>query len=320
MSEDVHEKLQRAKVASARLSPDDLRGAESLASDLANLAFGLDMPGSPNPTEIEWAIGTLESLNRLHPGSAEIAAAFARSLRPFYEHNQDVAAVDRKLRRLEALSASFPQNQRVAASVAGSLCNVALSHRNRSDFAAPSEEAGRRLEAIARKYPENNHIAPNLVLVLQDRLEVLVLRDRAEGTTHLAEREELVQRIEEIAARHPDDETIRNVHNLVRRLRPAQSSPAQSGCYVATAVYGSYDCPELWVLRRFRDRSLANSGLGRSAIRTYYAISPTLVHLLGRKRWFTASLRAPLNTLVVHLRRAGFESTPYSDPDSRVVG
>ena len=23
-------------------------------------------------------------------------------------------------------------------------------------------------------------------------------------------------------------------------------------CYIATAVYGSYDCPQVWVLRRFR--------------------------------------------------------------------
>ena len=29
------------------------------------------------------------------------------------------------------------------------------------------------------------------------------------------------------------------------------------GCYVATAVYGSYDCPEVWTLRRYRDYTLA---------------------------------------------------------------
>ena len=31
------------------------------------------------------------------------------------------------------------------------------------------------------------------------------------------------------------------------------------GCYVATAVYGSYDCPEIWTLRRFRDKVLART-------------------------------------------------------------
>ncbi len=32
-----------------------------------------------------------------------------------------------------------------------------------------------------------------------------------------------------------------------------------SGCYIATAVYGSYDCPEVWVLRRYRDYKLSKT-------------------------------------------------------------
>lgn len=35
------------------------------------------------------------------------------------------------------------------------------------------------------------------------------------------------------------------------------------GCYVATCVYGSYDCPQVWTLRRFRDNTLAETMLGR---------------------------------------------------------
>lgn len=85
------------------------------------------------------------------------------------------------------------------------------------------------------------------------------------------------------------------------------------GCYVATAVYGSYDCPEVWVLRRFRDRSLARSRPGRLAISAYYATSPTLVRLLGERPAFTAFLRPLLDALVVRLHQAGFEQTPYSD-------
>ncbi|AZA83149.1 hypothetical protein C1637_19580 [Chryseobacterium lactis] len=29
---------------------------------------------------------------------------------------------------------------------------------------------------------------------------------------------------------------------------------SQGACYIATAVYGSYDCSEVWILRRFRDQ------------------------------------------------------------------
>ena len=27
----------------------------------------------------------------------------------------------------------------------------------------------------------------------------------------------------------------------------------KQGCYIATCVYGSYDCPQVWILRRYRD-------------------------------------------------------------------
>ena len=37
----------------------------------------------------------------------------------------------------------------------------------------------------------------------------------------------------------------------------------KSGCYVATCVYGSYDCPEVWRLRRYRDEYLDAHWWGR---------------------------------------------------------
>ena len=56
----------------------------------------------------------------------------------------------------------------------------------------------------------------------------------------------------------------------------------KKGCYIATCVYGSYDCPEVWALRRFRDETLENNRAGRLFISLYYAISPTLVKLFGK--------------------------------------
>ena len=85
------------------------------------------------------------------------------------------------------------------------------------------------------------------------------------------------------------------------------------GCYVATCVYGSYDCPQVWTLRRFRDNTLANSVLGRAFIRTYYAISPTIVRWFGNTQWFQKLWRGPLDKLVSKLQADGVESTPYND-------
>lgn len=98
------------------------------------------------------------------------------------------------------------------------------------------------------------------------------------------------------------------------QLGEASPAPAKKGgCYVATCVYGSYDCPEVWTLRRFRDEDLGKVWYGRAFIRTYYAVSPTLVKLFGGTRLFRAICKAPLDGMVRKLRARGFEDTPYED-------
>ena len=86
-----------------------------------------------------------------------------------------------------------------------------------------------------------------------------------------------------------------------------------SGCYVATAVYGSYNCPEVWTLRRFRDNTLDATWYGRAFIKTYYAISPTLVKWFGETDWFKKMWKTPLDKMVSSLRKKGIASTPYHD-------
>ena len=88
---------------------------------------------------------------------------------------------------------------------------------------------------------------------------------------------------------------------------------SNDGCYVATAVYGSYDCPQVWTLRRFRDNTLASTWYGRAFIRTYYAISPTLVKWFGHTVWFKNMWRGKLDKMVDALQKQGVESTPYQD-------
>lgn len=85
------------------------------------------------------------------------------------------------------------------------------------------------------------------------------------------------------------------------------------GCYVATAVYGSYDCPQVWTLRRFRDYTLAETWYGRAFIRTYYAISPTLVKWFGHTDWFKKMWRGKLDRMVEKLNANGVENTRYDD-------
>lgn len=85
------------------------------------------------------------------------------------------------------------------------------------------------------------------------------------------------------------------------------------GCYAATCVYGSYDCPQVWTLRRFRDRTLVKNAFGRAFIRTYYAVSPTIVKWFGKTAWFQTMWRGVLDAMVRRLCDRGVPDTPYRD-------
>ena len=93
----------------------------------------------------------------------------------------------------------------------------------------------------------------------------------------------------------------------------SQTGTSSGGCYVATCVYGSYDCPQVWTLRRYRDDTLGSTWYGRLFIRTYYAISPTLVKWFGKTNWFKKLWKAKLDRMVAKLQSNGVEDTPYED-------
>ena len=98
-----------------------------------------------------------------------------------------------------------------------------------------------------------------------------------------------------------------------KNIPSSNKKDSSKGCYVATAVYGSYDCPQVWTLRRYRDYTLAESWQGRAFIRTYYAISPTLVKWFGNTNWFKKMWKGTLDRMVTELQEKGVENTPYQD-------
>lgn len=93
----------------------------------------------------------------------------------------------------------------------------------------------------------------------------------------------------------------------------SKSGGSSNGCYIATAVYGSYDCPQVWVLRRFRDGCLRRTALGRLLVKGYYAVSPGLVRRFGSREGIQRPVRRLLDAFVRRLKRAGLEDGPYSD-------
>lgn len=114
---------------------------------------------------------------------------------------------------------------------------------------------------------------------------------------------ELLSKCEAEEKTHPED--------------PSRKTAGKSsgGCYVATCVYGSYDCPQVWTLRRYRDDTLGSTWYGRMFIRTYYAISPTLVKWFGKTNWFKKLWKGKLDRMVAKLQNNGVEDTPYEDKE-----
>lgn len=81
----------------------------------------------------------------------------------------------------------------------------------------------------------------------------------------------------------------------------SSESGGSEGCYIATAVYGSYDAPEVMILRAFRDNVLSRHCWGRMFIRVYYYVSPPLAEKLKGLQTVNRSVRYILNKFVKQL-------------------
>lgn len=82
----------------------------------------------------------------------------------------------------------------------------------------------------------------------------------------------------------------------------SNSGGSDSGCYIATMAYGSYDAPQVLILRQFRDRFLQKFGAGRAFIAWYYKNSPSFVEKHRSKQWLHKGLRVYLSIFVIALK------------------
>ena len=75
-------------------------------------------------------------------------------------------------------------------------------------------------------------------------------------------------------------------------------SNSDSGCYIATMVYGSYEAPKVMILRSFRDNFLAKYAWGNQFIKWYYAKSPVFVAKHKENKVLGSMIRGILNVVV----------------------
>jgi hypothetical protein len=78
-----------------------------------------------------------------------------------------------------------------------------------------------------------------------------------------------------------------------------------SGCFIATAVYGSPLADEISCLCIFRDRYLATNKPGRLFLRLYYYFSPRIADFICSHRFLKAYVRGILKPLVFFIGLLG---------------
>jgi hypothetical protein len=78
---------------------------------------------------------------------------------------------------------------------------------------------------------------------------------------------------------------------------PARKYTQLSGCFIATAAFGSDLAPEVATLRRARDAATARSALAKTAVDLYYRSSPPLAAALARSDVARAFVRTALRAV-----------------------
>ncbi len=159
-----------------------------------------------------------------------------------------------------------------------------------------------------------NHCGSKYIITAEDRRVLPSSIDLEDDVSRLLQKcktdpersKKYAQRILEI-----DPNNAEAIRILASHLQ--RNNTSSGGCYVATAVYGTYDCPQVWTLRRFRDNQLALTLYGRIFIHIYYAISPTFVKWFGSTNWFKNIIKPCLDRMVQNLNKKGIADTPYQD-------
>ena len=109
------------------------------------------------------------------------------------------------------------------------------------------------------------------------------------------------------------DDDLMFIQMMEMMKKESGNSSSNDGCYIATCVYGSYDCPQVWTLRRFRDYRLGKTKVGRLFIKVYYAVSPKVVAIFGKSVHFRRFWRGVLDPFIDRLKAQGVSCDPYRD-------
>ncbi|MRR17336.1 MAG: hypothetical protein EG826_12860 [Deltaproteobacteria bacterium] len=85
---------------------------------------------------------------------------------------------------------------------------------------------------------------------------------------------------------------------IASTIGPSFGDGGNSGCFIATAAFGSAMNPYVGVLKKFRDRYLMTHAVGRLFVKTYYRVSPPIAETITSHPWLKYTVRLLLLPLI----------------------
>ena len=82
----------------------------------------------------------------------------------------------------------------------------------------------------------------------------------------------------------------------------SEEEGGSSGCFIATAAYGSPLADEVYALRIFRDRYIATNKAGKQFLKLYYRLSPRIADSIRNHHILKAYVRSVLKPLILFAR------------------
>lgn len=87
----------------------------------------------------------------------------------------------------------------------------------------------------------------------------------------------------------------------------AREREQKSGCFIATAAYGTPFALEIRTLRSFRDNFMTRNNLGKKSVALYYSTSPFIANAIRPNRKLRKMVRMLLKPIVRASRRLGYQ-------------
>lgn len=138
----------------------------------------------------------------------------------------------------------------------------------------------RNIETQVNKLAAFNQQWPNYELAILFAKSSLLYNDLLDHETDILKMIDSIFYVNELKLREGYLWNYRQgIINDIKSKNPqfvANEPAAKDGCFIATAVYGNYNAPEVLELRAFRDIFLRRYYIGKKFIKVYYQYSPYL--------------------------------------------